>query len=107
LKEESPIRCRQCGVCCHVDMIAYITENDMRRWEKEQRLDIISHVRGTEIQWFGDIILTGNGIHIQSCTFLNYDGNVFFCDIYETRPQVCRDYMPGSSALCPLYKGHG
>ena len=79
-------------------MIAYITENDMRRWEKEQRLDIISHVRGTEIQWFGDIILTGNGIHIQSCTFLNYDGNVFFCDIYETRPRfaaiICRVPQP-------------
>ena len=44
----------------------------------------------------GDIIITGNGIHIQSCTFLNWDGNVFFCDIYETRPQVCRDYETGS-----------
>jgi Fe-S-cluster containining protein len=87
-------------------MIAYITESDIRRWEQEGRFDIISHVRGTDIRWFGDIIVTNHGIHVQSCTFLNWNGEVFYCDIYETRPQVCSDYAPGSSALCPLYGGY-
>ena len=105
-KEPAAMQCRQCGACCHVDMFAYITDDDIRRWEQENRFDIINHIRGTEVKWFGDIILSGQGIHIQSCTFLNWDGNAFCCDIYDTRPHVCRNYVPGSSALCPLYQDH-
>jgi Fe-S-cluster containining protein len=26
------------------------------------------------------------------------------CTIYETRPRVCKDYVPGSSEFCPHYK---
>jgi hypothetical protein len=27
------------------------------------------------------------------------------CTIQETKPGVCRDYMPGSSEFCPHFKG--
>jgi len=40
---------------------------------------------------------------VTTCAYLNWDGKIFFCDIYETRPMVCRNYVPGSSELCPLF----
>jgi Fe-S-cluster containining protein len=84
-------------------MIAYATDADVRRWEREQRFDIISRIRGNEIIWSGDTIVSSSGKHLKNCIYLNRDGETFFCDIYETRPQVCRDYLPGSSELCPLH----
>jgi len=40
---------------------------------------------------------------LESCVYLNWDGSSFFCEIYETRPLVCRNFIPGSSELCPRY----
>ena len=77
MNNDHAIQCRQCGACCHVDMMAYISEEDKRRWEQENRTDILTHIEGTDIRWFGDIIITDNGIHLKTCTFLNWNGKVF------------------------------
>jgi Fe-S-cluster containining protein len=84
-------------------MIAYVEETDIERWERENRHDILNRLQGNEIVWSGDIIVSSTGRHYSSCVFLNFDGESFYCDIYETRPHVCRDFVPGSSELCPLY----
>ncbi|MGV8075085.1 MAG: YkgJ family cysteine cluster protein [Syntrophobacteraceae bacterium] len=102
-KKNRNITCRQCGACCRVDMVAYISSEDIRRWEKEGRQDIIARVRDNEIMWAGDRITGKSGRKPTSCVYLNWDGSSFFCDIYETRPLVCRNYVPGSSELCPQY----
>ena len=97
------MECLRCGSCCHVDMFAYITPDDIRRWEREGRHDILEHMRDHGITWAGDIIVSSAGTRLKSCAFLNWDGASFSCSIYTTRPAVCRDYAPGSSELCPLH----
>jgi Fe-S-cluster containining protein len=85
-------------------MIAYATETDIERWKREERRDILDRVQGGALIWAGDTIISARGKTISSCVFLNRDGKSFYCDIYETRPQVCRDFKAGSSELCPLNK---
>jgi Fe-S-cluster containining protein len=103
VNENTNKECRRCGNCCFVDMIAYVTDADIQRWGREQRFDIIERIKGNDIIWSGDTLISSKGMHLQSCIYLNWNGDVFFCEIYETRPQVCRDYLPGSSELCPLH----
>lgn len=95
--------CRRCGACCQVDMIAYVCSGDMERWEKEGRQDIISRIRGNDVMWFGGRIVDKSGVVVTKCTFLKWDSQLALCEIYDTRPMVCRDFVPGSSELCPLY----
>jgi Fe-S-cluster containining protein len=84
-------------------MIAYATDADIRRWEREQRFDILARIKKNDIIWSGDTLISSKGTHLKSCIYLNWNGEAFFCEIYETRPQVCMDYLPGSSELCPLH----
>ena len=103
MKENEDIVCAQCGNCCHVDMIAYVIPEDVARWEKEGRRDIIDRLGDDEVIWAGDHIIDKSGAKVTACAYLNWNGTTFFCEIYETRPSVCRNYIPGSSELCPLY----
>lgn len=95
--------CRRCGVCCSVDMMAYVSPEDRKRWEREGRTDILSRLDDGSVTWAGDKLVSRSGAKITGCFYLNWDGAACCCDIYPTRPQVCRDYVPGSSELCPLY----
>ena len=86
-----------------MDFIAYVHPEDIERWEKEGRLDIINRIRDSGIIWMGDRIIDKYGEKVNSCIYLNQDGALFSCEIYNTRPLVCRSYIPGSSEICPLY----
>lgn len=103
MKKNRDITCHRCGSCCHVDMVAYISPEDMQRWEKERRHDIIARIRDNDVIWAGDRIINRSGRKLESCVYLNWEGSSFFCEIYETRPLVCRNFIPGSSELCPRY----
>lgn len=70
---------------------------------KEQRHDIIARIRDNEVIWAGDRIIDQSGAKVTTCRYLNRDVSLFSCEIYETRPLVCRNYIPGSSELCPQY----
>jgi hypothetical protein len=102
------ITCRRCGNCCHVDVTAYVSLEDIQRWEKEGRHDIIAHVFDNGVTWaqhgitnrFGSAIKTC----LMSCSYLKWHGLLASCEIYETRTKVCRDFVPGSSGLCPQYR---
>jgi len=85
-------------------MVAYASDEDIRRWETEGRRDILAHIRSNETLWAGDRIMTVRGTYLSTCVFLNRDREGFFCTIYETRPQVCRSYEPGSSDICPQHE---
>jgi Fe-S-cluster containining protein len=102
-EKDKDIACRRCAACCHVDMVAYVSPEDIERWEKEGRYDIIARLRENEVMWAGDRIVNKYGVEVTSCFYLNWNGSCFSCEIYETRPVVCRSYVPGSSELCPLY----
>ncbi|HOC46438.1 MAG: YkgJ family cysteine cluster protein [Syntrophorhabdaceae bacterium] len=106
-EEHRDIACRRCGNCCHVDVSAYVSLEDVRRWEKEERHDIIEHVRANDVAWSGGRVINRFGSNIKtcrmSCVYLKWYGSSASCEIYETRTKVCRSYVPGSSGLCPQY----
>jgi Fe-S-cluster containining protein len=84
-------------------MVAYASPEDIERWEGEGRQDIIDRLRNNEVMWAGDRIINRSGAKVAACYYLDWDGSTFFCQIYETRPLVCRNYVPGSSILCSQY----
>ncbi len=98
--------CSRCGKCCLADMIAYVTSEDLNRWKKENRQDILHIIENEQAVWMGDhFISSRTGRPIYGCPFLEVKDGLFTCSIYETRPRVCRDYRPGSSQICPLWGG--
>ncbi len=95
--------CRRCGACCHVDMAAYAGQEDIRRWKSEGRHDIVARLSNDDVVWAGDRMVRRSGQTVTTCFYLNWNGSSFSCEIYDTRPLVCRNYVPGSSELCPRY----
>jgi len=96
------IKCHRCGRCCLANVIAYVTEEDFLRWEREGRKDILKIIKNEGGVWAGDhFISRQTGRPLRGCPFYAFDGNGFGCVIYNTRPAVCRRYEPGESELCP------
>jgi Fe-S-cluster containining protein len=96
--------CLRCGRCCHTYFAFYVKESDLARWRNEKRKDILEHLESREAVWAGDRFVSGaSGFPVPACPFLQREGHRFSCAIYETRPQTCRDYEPGSNELCPRY----
>lgn len=83
-------RCQKCGTCCRSVKIP-ITYSDIKRWQQEQRWDILAEVR-----WLIDKkrlypvwpFFTKTAFN-SACPFLSHSNR---CKIYETRPRICRDY---------------
>ncbi|MCX7981385.1 MAG: YkgJ family cysteine cluster protein [Syntrophales bacterium] len=97
-------KCLRCGKCCFVNMIAYAREEDYNRWRRESRDDIIKIIESKRYLWAGDrIVSSESGDFSHLCPFLQNDGTLFSCTIYDTRPRICRDYIPGSSEICPRW----
>ncbi len=86
-------------------MIAYASSADIRRWESEGRGDILSVINKMEHVWAGDRIVDSCGRTLQWCSFLSWERDTAVCLIYDTRPVVCRNYIPGSSEICSQFYG--
>lgn len=98
--------CRRCGKCCLADFIAYVKEDDLQRWRQENRRDILGIIASEHAVWAGDHLVSGDdGHYLRGCPFLAWEGDHTTCAIYETRPAVCRNFVPGSAAICPLWQG--
>jgi len=96
--------CRRCGKCCLAGFIAYADAEDLERWEREKRQDILAMIENEHAVWMGDHLISADDGHcLHGCPFLTWDGDHTLCGIYDTRPRVCRDYRPGSSEICPQY----
>jgi Fe-S-cluster containining protein len=105
MKKKETISCRRCGKCCLANLIAYVTTEDWKRWKRQRREDIIHLIENQQAVWAGDHFVSAkDGEYLHGCPFLMREGNCYTCTIYETRPQVCRDYIPASSELCPQYR---
>ena len=97
--------CRHCGKCCLADFVAYVRDEDILRWQREGRSDILSVIEKEHAVWAGDhLISSDNGRYLRGCPFLMNKENQLLCFIYETRPAVCRNFVPASSEICPLWK---
>jgi Fe-S-cluster containining protein len=97
-----PRDCTRCGKCCTNPSYMgslQATSEDVRRWIREGRGDILEWVAilGDEENPFADLwISETTGEEALRCPFVRKDRNrpTYRCAIYETRPQVCRDYIP-------------
>ncbi len=102
------LSCRRCGNCCHVDVAAYVVLEDIQRWQREGRGDILAHVRDNGVTWSDRSVVNRFGTTIttcqMSCVYLKWSGPLASCGIYDVRTNVCRSYIPGSSDLCPQHR---
>ncbi len=78
-------KCQRCAACCTEKTVA-LTEADVERISKRTSVN------------FYRVRMTGSKImnwkehqERQYCVFLNL--NTKRCDIYEDRPQVCKEYL--------------
>ena len=107
MKQKAPKKCQRCGKCCQIHFSIYAVEEDIARWRAEGRTDILRLLEDEEMAWAGDqLVSTITGEPLSPCPFLQKDGTRFSCTIYETRPEICREFPPGSSEICPQYRGH-
>jgi Fe-S-cluster containining protein len=81
------------------------TEDDIKRWKREKRRDILAYAyiykaMPDRPDWmpFADLWFSPKtGDDLERCPFVRKRRGVekYDCLIYDTRPQVCRDY-PGN-----------
>jgi len=104
LPEISHTDCERCGKCCLADFVAYVHDEDIDRWQRDGRDDILQMIRREHALWMGaHLVCADDGRYLRGCLFLSFEGNFYRCSIYEARPRVCRDYQPGSSEICPKF----
>lgn len=70
--------------CC--TRFLWVSKDDVDRWEKEGRSDILEHIRQRVIDGRTIYEVRSPG---KSCVFLK-EG---WCSIHETKPIVCRNFL--------------
>lgn len=88
--------CQQCGSCCEkYGGSIQASAQDIMRWEREGRGDILKHVipSGANGSLFGgDLWFDSEGRKMAGCPFLRKGNDGACCAIQETKPEVCRKY---------------
>jgi uncharacterized protein len=106
--------CTNCGKCCtnpSYMMTLGATGADVKRWRQEGRADILrfASVLGPDKNPYADLWVDDErGIERSRCPFVRKvpNQNRYLCTIYETRPQICRDYVPWEpGTICEIVKG--
>ena len=103
--------CSKCGNCCKT-LVITVSYSDIKRWQKERRVDIIREVvfvknapKGDGF-YFETTIVLDKDHKKRPCIFLTEDN---LCSIHETKPRICRDaphfYSKESKFqdLCPVW----
>ncbi len=104
MNDDKPMECIRCGRCCLADFAAYVKDEDIDRWRRQGRKDILHILEQEHGVWQGDYLFSSvSGETLRSCFFIEHDGTVFSCALHETRPITCRNYEPGSSELCSQF----
>jgi Fe-S-cluster containining protein len=106
--DKEDLACLQCGHCCGPYFSLYVDEADEKRWEAEGRKDLLERLDWERWRVGWDEAGAYNmetGERFEKCVFRNLlpDGRVL-CGIHETKPLICRDFPPGGSSLCVLFK---
>lgn len=92
-------RCRQCGQCCrYLDYHKEVTADDVDRWEKYGRSDILEWV-GRSRNSSGKTVyqiwmIPGTRQLSEKCPFLYKvpTENRWICKIQDLKPAICRNY---------------
>lgn len=96
-------KCKQCGKCCiKFGPELSISTEDILRWRKENRGDILAWVwieNGNSKYPVGDAWFDPQtGSEVNECPWLSkLPSGKYLCKIYETRPQICKRFSPESS----------
>lgn len=91
LEEPRPLpkfECHRCGMCCIILWGSFeATQNDLKRWRREGRDDILKHVtmRTDGASEWGEFTT-------KACPFLRKLDGKYLCSIHETKPEHCRNY---------------
>lgn len=119
--------CLRCGRCCRYGRSINASSEDLVRWIREDRSDILRYfeafcsddsyvncgrIPGAEflsrVLWT-DMINPDSGDYYTDCPFLvSSDEDTWFCQIHETRPAICVRFRPwewgekGRFFACPL-----
>jgi uncharacterized protein len=101
--------CLQCGNCCGPYFSLYVDEVDEKRWESENRTDLLERLEyeRNHVLWKDETPMNSEtGEPFEKCVFLTIraDGKAL-CGIHHTKPKICRDFPPGGSELCVLFDG--
>ena len=96
--------CHEPGRCCRSIVLNH-GDGEMTWWADNDPAEVLAEHIGEH--WFVPIeaekrsYQSGEGHTYHSgrwrCTALGEDGR---CTVYERRPQLCRNYEPGSDGLC-------
>jgi Fe-S-cluster containining protein len=99
---EITFKCQQCGKCCE-EMAICISYSDFKRWEAENRKDILKEIsfaedfpKDTGFYFYKTILEPGS-----PCPFLKDN----LCSIHDTKPTGCRGFPYGVDEVeCPQWK---
>lgn len=89
--------CMQPGHCCKKVFLSSGNEPFLQAPMSYERAEHAAIARGLP---FVPGEQLPDGRWLWSCYHLQRDGR---CGIYENRPQLCRDFLPGSGPLCVHY----
>jgi Fe-S-cluster containining protein len=90
---QEKFRCTRCGRCCIVPTVQAL-DSDMLRWAMEDRHYIVRTL--VEIKGhIGKFLPKVDG----HCRYLNKKNDVYYCEIYETRPYVCMEYPTSGKCM--------
>ncbi len=105
------VECKRCGVCCGPLMSLYVEDDDIERWRKIGREDLIERVEWEKhnVIWIGHRVVSIQTYReLSRCYYLRFLSNgLAQCSIHDVKPRICRRYQPATSSLCRLYKGEG
>jgi Fe-S-cluster containining protein len=105
IKESADPACLRCGRCCRDPFSRYVSPEEVARWKEEKRTDILAAIEEEQRCWEEEQGLAGLS-RFKPCRFNKPmgDGGRTVCLIYETRPRVCREFIPGRSRFCSARK---
>lgn len=96
LTEDMSALCQDCGACC-----AYSREWPRFSLESDEQLALIPDA-------FVDADARGMKCHGDRCSALQGEvGVATSCGVYEVRPDVCRDCLPGDEACLTARRHFG
>lgn len=85
--------CKKCGKCCKNYPFVKLTKNEINLLEQTTKLhfEVFTNPMGKEVEEYF-LQFQKNG----SCFFLNENNGDYSCSVYETRPELCKNYPPNA-----------
>lgn len=97
--DSQALDCTKCGACCF-GLAVYLTQREARIFQANRRLGLL-------IKPLDDKFCLRRTVKESRCFALNGKPGCCTCKVYDQRPQVCREFEPGSEACIRSRKAFG